>query len=261
MSNPGYKKEIADFIKANSEEYTNRQLSEFIEKKFGVTITNVALQSWKKRRGIKSTRKYVGGNVYLDWELDLIAWFCPYMTDKELSDWFLLVWDRDRSEGSIHSVRGKYGISTGRTGYWQDKGHERMKKWTYLFSRSVKKPSTCFKPGCTPLNKKELGTERLNGDGYYEVKVDSKRGWQYRARLVWEQANGPIPKGQCILHIDGDKTNDSLDNLVLVTKEERLQVVARIKMIEGEKDFNQAVINLAKLQCKEAEYARISEES
>lgn len=39
-------------------------------------------------------------------------------------------------------------------------------------------------------------------------------------RLVWEVFNGDVPKGYCVHHIDGNKLNDRLDNLMLITKQE-----------------------------------------
>lgn len=39
-------------------------------------------------------------------------------------------------------------------------------------------------------------------------------------RLVWEAFNGPVPEGYVVHHIDENKLNDRLDNLMLMTKEE-----------------------------------------
>lgn len=38
--------------------------------------------------------------------------------------------------------------------------------------------------------------------------------------LEWIVFNGPVPKGYCIHHIDGNKSNDRLDNLQLMTSGE-----------------------------------------
>lgn len=40
-------------------------------------------------------------------------------------------------------------------------------------------------------------------------------------RLVWETFRGPVPDGLTINHIDGDKTNNRLDNLELATHQEQ----------------------------------------
>ena len=36
--------------------------------------------------------------------------------------------------------------------------------------------------------------------------------------MVWEQANGPIPKSSVVIFGDGNKTNFDLDNLLLVKR-------------------------------------------
>ena len=52
--------------------------------------------------------------------------------------------------------------------------------------------------------------------GYNYVRVDAKPGqkkWRSNGRVVWEKANGTIPKGHFIIHLDGDSHNDDLSNL------------------------------------------------
>lgn len=56
-----------------------------------------------------------------------------------------------------------------------------------------------------------------------DIKIVKERrciGQQPIYRLVWEAFNGPIPEGYVIHHIDHDKLNDSLDNLMLMTNED-----------------------------------------
>lgn len=50
----------------------------------------------------------------------------------------------------------------------------------------------------------------------------------YAHRLVWVHNNGPIPKGVEVNHKDGDKTNNRLDNLELVTHAKNIEHSYRV---------------------------------
>lgn len=41
---------------------------------------------------------------------------------------------------------------------------------------------------------------------------------EYEHRLVWEEANGPLPSGWIIHHKNGDKTDNRLENLEALDK-------------------------------------------
>lgn len=71
---------------------------------------------------------------------------------------------------------------------------------------------------------------RGSRDGYIRV-IDRRASgscttW-YAHRLVWEVIHGPVPKRMEVDHLDGDPSNNRLDNLQLVTGSEnrRLQRV------------------------------------
>lgn len=44
-----------------------------------------------------------------------------------------------------------------------------------------------------------------------------------KPRKIYEDAHGPIPKGYIIVHLDGDRYNDSLFNLEAISRAENLK--------------------------------------
>lgn len=54
-------------------------------------------------------------------------------------------------------------------------------------------------------------------DGYYQVSSGINQG-KLLHRLIYEENFGPIPEGFHIHHLDNDKNNNALENLVLISK-------------------------------------------
>lgn len=90
---------------------------------------------------------------------------------------------------------------------------------------------TQFKKGHLPRNTKSVGYERISKDGYIEVRCEMKKdrnvgdtNFVLKHRLVWEQANGPIPENHIVIFLDGNKQNCNLENLALISRAEHLQM-------------------------------------
>ncbi len=80
---------------------------------------------------------------------------------------------------------------------------------------------TQFKKGHRPHTWVPLGSEKLLV-GYLMRKVSDTgyppRDWRPVHRIIWEEANGPIPQGSVLCFKNGDKTHIDLANLELVTR-------------------------------------------
>ena len=82
---------------------------------------------------------------------------------------------------------------------------------------------TMFKKGHSPVNHREVGEERINVDGYIEVKVAEPHSWRPKHRVVWEQHNGAIPKGHNVQFKNHNPLDCRIENLYLISKAEQLK--------------------------------------
>ena len=67
-----------------------------------------------------------------------------------------------------------------------------------------------------------LRFRRDKKSGYYLNSTICKRIHVY----VWEYYNGKVPKGYEVHHIDGDKNNNNIENLMILTKSDHLKIHA-----------------------------------
>jgi hypothetical protein len=110
-----------------------------------------------------------------------------------------------------------------------------------------------FKHGVFPLNTMPLGSERVNGDGYVEVKYSEKSGppnnrWKAKHVLIWEAENGPAPEGHAVIFADGNRRNFNLENLMLVSRKE-LAVLNHMNMLSSKNgDITKAAVGIARLK-------------
>lgn len=83
-----------------------------------------------------------------------------------------------------------------------------------------------FKKGRPSQNIRPVGSERVNIDGYIEIKIAEPSKWRQKQRVVWEAEHGPVPDGYMVSFIDGNKQNCALSNLRLITKADNLRRVS-----------------------------------
>lgn len=126
--------------------------------------------------------------------------------------------------GHITWNKGKKGVTTGGVATRFVKG---QKGWNYM----------------------PVGSERVNGDGYVDVKIADPGKWRQKHHLIWEAANGPIPKGHCLIFADSNPLNVTLDNLILITRAE-LAVMNKRGLIAKSVELTRAGITVADIIMK-----------
>ncbi len=176
------------------------------------------------------------------------------ITLKELTKRFNKKFNLNISEASISNRKAKLGIKSGIVGGQFTKGHithNKGKKWNEYMSKEGQENSkkTTFKKGNIPPNRREIGSERIDKNGYVEIKVqDGKlnKNWTKKHRYIYEQANGKIPKGHKVIFADGNNRNFDVKNLILVTNAEEL-IMNQRKLIGKDPDLTKTGAIIAKV--------------
>lgn len=85
------------------------------------------------------------------------------------------------------------------------------------------------------------GGRHVASNGYVEIKVkghprQNKRGYVYEHQFVMEQHIGRLlKKGEVVHHIDGNKQNNDISNLMLLTNEEHAKLHSLMRRSEKRK--------------------------
>lgn len=175
------------------------------------------------------------------------------MSKKELVSMFNDRFGMDMTIKKMKSFFANRGINSERTGYFP-KGH---KPWNTGTKGLIKPNSGQFKKGHVPWNTWPLYSERINRDGYIEIKIPERNPHtgcptRFRHKHVWlyEQTHGPVPKGHTVIFKDGDNRNFEPENLTAISRADlvRLNQAGGLKTAPDE--IKPAMLARARLQTK-----------
>ena len=193
------------------------------------------------------------GKVIPKDQIDYVRQIAWHRTTEEVRTMLNEKFGTDYSYKQVKALKHNHKINSGLTGQFE-KGHH---PWTK--GKSIKE--ICYKPdsyarwkssvytkGQRAHNKAAVGTEVIDDHGYIKVKVADPSTWEFKHRLIYEKAYGPIPKGMMLAFIDGDKTNISLDNMMLISNEAN-GIRRRYRKLTaiGDADIGRAVLMTSRL--------------
>ena len=149
------------------------------------------------------------------------------MPRQELTDNFNKRFGTNKCLSTIKAVCNNHGLYTGRDGRFTS---ETSPRWQKGLSKSDFK-SHYSEESYSRMTKKMLQMEQENraqvgdtiirhGIPYIVVSEEPNELWDNRiknkARYVYEQYHGKIQNDDMVLHIDGDKMNCDIDNLIIL---------------------------------------------
>ncbi|MCW8829976.1 MAG: HNH endonuclease [Gammaproteobacteria bacterium] len=231
--NKRYTTEQLHFLRDGFKAMRLPELTAAFNKAFSLNKTEGQIRSTLKnhkfRCGERPASTKIVSHIFSDEQVEFIQEQYKQHDINELTAIINEKFGMERTVAQMRAFMKNHKITCGRTGQFE-KGNI---PWTAgTAGTGVCKPNSgCFKKGDVPANRNELGAERIcSKDGYVLVKINEPNPYtgaptRYRAKqlVIWEQHNGPIPKGMIVTFIDGDKLNCDIDNLELITKAENLQ--------------------------------------
>ncbi len=125
------------------------------------------------------------------------------------------------------------------------------------FKKGVRSnPAGEFKKGVSNHSKYKIGDEIVRKNGEVYVKVTDYAGrnngikmYELKKNIVWKNHHGEIKKGYFVMHLDNDKSNNNIDNLILVSQKELVRLNSEFTL-DKDKEKNLTKIAAAKLKAK-----------
>ncbi|WP_346014144.1 HNH endonuclease signature motif containing protein [Sporosarcina sp. E16_8] len=175
---------------------------------------------------------------------DFIAKNIPGRSRKEMTEMFNTHFELELGVNQITAFIKNRGLSNGLD--------TRFKLGQVAFNKGKSiggwEP-TQFKKGNRPHNHKPVGTERVNGDDYVDIKIEEPNVWEAKHRVIWKKKYGPIPKGHVVIFGDGNRRNFENNNLILVSRR-ILSILNGRSLIQNDADLTRTGIIVANISSK-----------
>lgn len=236
-----------EFFKAYTPGHSAVEIAEAMNTEFGLALTAEQIQNAKVRFKVRSGTKYRGKTRLFTPEQE--KFFYEHNKGTLAEDLVRMMNDEFGTSFTVKQIRAFRKNHHASSGLVMQFGHGQKMYHPKKGECAPGCEKSWFKKGHMPHNWKPVGSERVNSDGYIEVKVAEPRTWAFKHKLVYEEHFGPIPEGCVIRFLDGNRQNCSPDNLVLLTKAEHA-VLTRKGLATEDPELTRAGVNVVKLSMK-----------
>lgn len=216
-----YSKDVREFIEKNVEGMTTKDLAVLVNETFGTDFTANKMKCYKQNHKLKSgtitgVKKGQPTDLFPEEIRKYIKENYRGCGPKEMTERLNNLFGTSYTKQQIKGFYGNNDLNSGLTGKFE-KGSIPPNKGKKGYCHPASVP-TQFKKGSEPANKREIGTVVKKTDGYYWKKTGpGARDWKQLHRLMWEEENGPVPKGCVLTFKNGNKEDVRIENLAVVT--------------------------------------------
>lgn len=251
-----YTKEQIEFVREVAPGRYNSEIAELFNAKFGTNVTEGKIKSFKANHRIKSNvpkkRRTAPVSLFSKEQVAFIQENVIGLSNQKLTDLVNQKFGLSITAKQMRAWKNHRKLSSGLKGTEGIDPPNKGTKGLY----NVGGNRTSFKKGQKPSNFKPVGSERIDRDGYILIKVSDDgpwhKRWRHKHRAVWEEVNGPIPRGHCLLFLDTNRQNVNLENLQLITQKQ-LQLLNMKHLISDNAELTKTGIIVSDL------YGKISE--
>ncbi|MCM1564906.1 MAG: HNH endonuclease [Dehalobacter sp.] len=253
-----YSEEVKAFIERNVDGITTKALVDLVNNEFGTDFTEAKMKSYKHNHGLKSgTMCGIPAGMptkqYPDNVRKFIKAHYVGVGHQAMADLLNETFGTSYTKEQMKNFYSRFNLDSGLTGRFQ-KGlipHNKGKKGISYPGMKA----TQFKEGNMPVNYRPVGSERISVDGYAEVKVADPRKWRLKHQVIWENANGPIPKKHVVIFGDGNRGNFDPDNLILLLQAQLVRMNQK-HLIQNDAEMTRTGIIIADICNKIGERKR-----
>lgn len=254
-----YPKEVKDFILQNVTGTTTKDLVKLVNDKYGTNFTESKMRSYKKNNNLKSGTPLglPAGRPTKQYPEEIKKFITENhigVGSKGMAELLNKTFNTNYTAKQMKSYYGNHNINSGLDG--------RLKKGNKPWNRGLKGVvtgglQTQFKKGHMPHNYVPVGSERIRTlrtnrkakDDYIDVKIADPNKWKAKHILIWEQHNGPVPRGHAVIFGDGNNRNFGPNNLILVSRKQ-LAMLNKHQLIQNDADLTKTAVIITDLMLK-----------
>jgi hypothetical protein len=227
MSGKPYTDQQVEFIKSHCSKMTAAQLVDALNQKFNDTRTKKGLLSFMQSHGLHTVvPKPVRLEIFTDIQKSYMQEHGPYMSRKDLTEKLNTQFNINVSvrqvkswcyTNKIKSPNGNGRFTTETSPRWA-KGLSNSEFRSHYTDKSF---SNLISPMIESNKKYKMGDEIIRHDIPYIV-INNDFGHGIDARIkrksiyVWERQYGEISSKSMIIHLDNDKMNCNIENLMCI---------------------------------------------
>ena len=245
-----YTDEVKAFIAEHVKGMSTKDLTELVNNKFNLGMTESKMKSYKKNHklcsGVQTGNRKGSCSKQFPWHVkQYIEENYKGTGHAKMAALLNAEYGTGYTAEQIKGYYKNHGLNCGLTGRF-NKGHVPVNKG--VKGAGGWEP-TQFKKGHLPANYLPVGTERVNTLGYTDIKIADPNKWKAKHKIIWEEVNGEIPEGHVLIFADGDKQNIRQENLLLVSMGQ-LAVLNRFGLIQQDAEATKVGVTVASVQLK-----------